>query len=253
MEYCDQLKTSDWKNKRRRILQRDDFICKSCNNQFEKNLQYGLAYNLQNNIDRDFIKYRLRNIDKDFVPQYSDPVSLQKETVLREFKSIPKLIWVEYAIDDLNVQNIYTIRQINDNHIDSLLRFIFESPQIESTNNVVDFNSPIRNRLYKPELLKLKKDYKVCLSFFLNVHHLVYRDNKLAWEYPDDDLITLCWKCHEKLHETAKIPWLDENGSIKGNLTPCFRCFGAGYFPEYLHVENGRCFRCHGKRFEQFM
>ena len=52
MEYCDQLKTSDWKNKRRRILQRDDFICKSCNNQFEKNLQYGLAYNLQNNIDR---------------------------------------------------------------------------------------------------------------------------------------------------------------------------------------------------------
>lgn len=33
---------------------------------------------------------------------------------------------------------------------------------------------------------------------FLNVHHIEYFDNKKAWEYPDELLITLCQDCHEK-------------------------------------------------------
>jgi 5-methylcytosine-specific restriction endonuclease McrA len=37
----------------------------------------------------------------------------------------------------------------------------------------------------------------------LVVHHKDYLDNKKAWEYPDDMLITLCEDCHSKLHGYA--------------------------------------------------
>lgn|SRR5690554_440982 len=31
----------------------------------------------------------------------------------------------------------------------------------------------------------------------LHVHHTVYLPEKMPWEYPDDYLISLCYKCHE--------------------------------------------------------
>ena len=34
----------------------------------------------------------------------------------------------------------------------------------------------------------------------LNVHHLYYAHFKMAWQYPNDALITLCNKCHKKWH-----------------------------------------------------
>lgn len=34
----------------------------------------------------------------------------------------------------------------------------------------------------------------------LQVHHLYYRKTKLAWEYPDKALTTLCSVCHEDEH-----------------------------------------------------
>ena len=35
----------------------------------------------------------------------------------------------------------------------------------------------------------------------LNVHHLRYIDGHKPWEYNNDDLITLCGKCHKEAHE----------------------------------------------------
>lgn len=40
----------------------------------------------------------------------------------------------------------------------------------------------------------------------LNVHHLSYKKNKLAWEYPNEQLITLCKYCHENEHDIAPTP-----------------------------------------------
>lgn len=34
----------------------------------------------------------------------------------------------------------------------------------------------------------------------LNVHHKVYHKDCLPWEYQDKELITICEKCHAKLH-----------------------------------------------------
>ena len=35
----------------------------------------------------------------------------------------------------------------------------------------------------------------------LNVHHIRYIAGRKPWEYDDGDLVTLCGKCHNKLHE----------------------------------------------------
>ena len=34
----------------------------------------------------------------------------------------------------------------------------------------------------------------------LNVHHRRYRVDRRIWEYDDDDLVTLCRRCHEAVH-----------------------------------------------------
>ena len=106
---------------------------------------------------------------------------------------------------------------------------------------------------FYPEFISECKKLTISYAPKLNVHHKVYRQNKLAWEYPDADLITLCWSCHEEIHKNKKIPWYNETGSYVGELTPCTRCFGAGCFPEYKHVESGICFRCRGLKFEEFI
>lgn len=61
---------------------------------------------------------------------------------------------------------------------------------------------------------KLKRDEILILDNYrcqycktdkkLNVHHTYYLKGKLAWEYPNSALITLCIDCHELAHERIK-------------------------------------------------
>jgi len=87
----------------------------------------------------------------------------------------------------------------------------------------------------------------------LHVHHNYYQENKLPWQYPDSALVSLCWQCHEELHKNSTVPWLDSKGQLKGKLTNCSRCHGAGYIAKYSHVDNGVCYECYGKRFKEFI
>lgn len=57
-------------------------------------------------------------------------------------------------------------------------------------------------------LLVLERDGNKCTKCGsvnrLQAHHTVYNKELLPWEYPTDDLVTLCNKCHELFHdETA--------------------------------------------------
>lgn len=89
----------------------------------------------------------------------------------------------------------------------------------------------------------------------LNVHHRYYIYNAKAWEYNDDCLVSLCSLCHERVHRltTPICYYIYENSFLPMNLTPCNRCHGAGHFREYKHIENGICFRCRGKRYEELI
>lgn len=60
-------------------------------------------------------------------------------------------------------------------------------------------------RWKKKRLRILKKfNFKCCLcgrNENLNVHHLSYKEGKLAWEYCDSNYVVLCKTCHKKVHQ----------------------------------------------------
>lgn len=56
----------------------------------------------------------------------------------------------------------------------------------------------VRARVMERDLHKCQK----CGTWRnLEVHHLRYEYGRKAWEYNDKDLLTLCDKCHEKVHK----------------------------------------------------
>ncbi|HVK09338.1 MAG TPA: hypothetical protein VM597_11225 [Gemmataceae bacterium] len=111
--------------------------------------------------------------------------------------------------------------------------------------------------------LVLDRDKRQCVNcgstgaangsqLILQVHHRYYVRGWLPWDYPDDALTTLCLACHRELHEKESMPVYEViNGKlVRINWRPCIRCLGAGFFPQYTHVEGGVCFRCRGARFD---
>lgn len=87
----------------------------------------------------------------------------------------------------------------------------------------------------------------------LQVHHKHYIEGLDPWEYKDSELITLCEKCHSHWHHEHTVPYyrLVDDTLVQVVRTPCQRCAGSGYFPEYRHVEGGVCFRCWGQKYEE--
>jgi len=92
-------------------------------------------------------------------------------------------------------------------------------------------------------------------SYSLNVHHKKYIFNILPWENYNNDFETFCIWCHLEIHNTEEIKCynLINDRLIPAKMTPCLRCFGKGKLPQYEHIENGICFRCLGKRFEELI
>lgn len=83
----------------------------------------------------------------------------------------------------------------------------------------------------------------------LNVHHKYYVNGKTPWEYDNDTLVTLCQDCHCLEHKSTRIPVYEDlyRKQILQYAQLCDRCGGSGYLPQYHHVENGICFKCHGE------
>lgn len=224
MTYQELLSTIEWKNKRDIILRRDKMVCQNCNNKtYFKESKPG-----------DVIKGALSFQMVDF---------------------LNKKDWMK---------NHYSITFQESNHT-----YMFREG-IPKPVNVASFSS---YKYYAPkDLLGLKVLFKeekgkiiiTCVANDsvvpfewvlvknLHVHHKYYQSGKMPWEYPNAALVTLCWVCHEELHENSTVLWLDEKGNRKGSLTNCKKCHGAGYLPHYSHVESGVCFSCFGKKFEEF-
>lgn len=74
----------------------------------------------------------------------------------------------------------------------------------------------------------LERDNYSCLECsstkYLQIHHDYYVNNRMAWEYPNDALRTLCRKCHTKFHKTHKLslPQTDEFFSLYSKYLPSF-------------------------------
>jgi len=139
-----------------------------------------------------------------------------------------------------------------------LIYFEFEEVLSSLTILVIEQNigSWIDDAKYSHFLLSITSGNKVVYirvpseSFNLkglNVHHNYYIRGKKPWEYPDDALVTLCEDCHKKRHTSTSIPLYDTSHLLIRDLSPCEKCGGSGYLPQYRHVENGVCFKCGGE------
>ncbi|MDD3005871.1 HNH endonuclease [Flavobacterium sp.] len=234
-----QLNTIEWKNKRENIIKRDGFCCTRCDS-------------TQSFLKNDFnVQFRLRQ-------------KLNSNSIVYENKPI------ELIKKELNIKNITIVEIPFDNSFcgisDNGILFLVNSDILKNTPK----NELVINRC---ESEKGERFYvfgqKNCkysnLEYFipqistdrviLHVHHTFYVKDKLAWDYNDDDLITLCNKCHTEVHDQIVIPWYEIIGGELRKLPyrPCKRCNGIGYFPEYKNVEDGVCFRCKGKRYEELI
>ncbi len=92
-----------------------------------------------------------------------------------------------------------------------------------------------------------KENYKEPDSVILHVHHKYYIKGKNPWEYNSEALITVCSKCHSKIHKNEEIlVYENENLENPKVAEKCLRCSGTGYLGQFHYVMNGVCFKCHG-------
>lgn len=241
--YQFQLESPEWQNKRNEILKRDHNRCQICDRgksvYVNINKQYwnvGVNYGESKNVVlptplciSDFKKL-IQAETINIIKHPNDGNSL----IAISNNGIFGNVIVNQLSDLQSVDNL----QINLTKLSSgLLSFVVHCRNIPSNINNV-------NTLY------LSKN-----PIVLNVHHKRYIIQRKAWEYADEDLITLCNECHTKIHQAIGVRvYSDENGYMEQiSLTPCSRCSGTGYFPEYKHIQNGICFRCRGARFEELI
>lgn len=238
LTYSELLNTVEWKSKRLEILKHNLFCqhCKNCD--------------LLSDLSIGYIK-KSTDGDNLFFPRASAQGIDYDSRVM--FKNAGTIMLCIYDIQNISFKKtnnyvIYFDTENSNNPLDYSVIAIAEiGPHIINLDKLYfKSNNPYRQR-----------DFIISTTFVkvngLHIHHTYYQDEKLPWEYPNESLMVLCWKCHESLHKQCKIPRLNEKGQIISELTPCLRCFGMGYFPEYLHVENGICFRCRGARYEEFI
>jgi len=227
MNYVELLKDQRWQDKRKWILKRDGYACSVCaNKSFIEDLSYASSSNcnpthgqgsrISANIHLYEDNYLFGWIDKEYFTLLMDAKDAnprQTLCVLYEKIDEDKTKFKDYGFFFIEAKKYSQIRQIvRDDRMSEFTWYNIKS---------------------------------------LHVHHIFYQDGLMPWEYPNEVLTTLCWKCHENRHKMAKQRWLNKAGLEIGTLTPCHRCNGEGWFPEYKHVQDGICFWCLGAQCEE--
>jgi hypothetical protein len=261
MTYIELLQLSEWITKRNEIVERDRNKCQNCLNQkylYKTVVPFNiLPYLDKTKIIIDEEPFEIL-VDKNFT-HFLNFKKIGKESVVILDVFGDKTQIIGFCVLDI----FFTKKQIEEESEQLISQEVEELTSNESRKNAIKkylTSYSIKHLEIKKELSiryineNIKKEDSI--KWFdiknLHVHHKYYQKGRLPWEYPNDALITLCWDCHENLHKNESIPFIDENGKEIGKLKPCPKCFGAGYFPEYNHIQNGVCFECNGAKYKEF-
>lgn len=262
--YGELLSDYRWKAKRLEIIHRDENKCQFClNKDFIETYTSGKFFT------KVATSFFFESFRKEWIILFDD-------TLTEEIKRA-RLLFENFKTYSHNLAFYHNIAQ-NDNIVialksspipDSSLinKFIITINDIKDYNNLGDFlKSPevaSQKIRWKTKILVISqqtysekeywKEAKWDYIYGLNVHHKCYRKNKNPWEYNNDDLITACPICHDNIHSKIKIPEYSEMDELIRYLTPCSRCHGVGWFPEFLHVQEGVCFRCDGAQYDELI
>lgn len=230
MTYKELLLTEEWQNKRKEIVLRDGLTCSNCFNEIlfkGFKTEWGIRFT---NSDTGNVGYVISESPNGFIRK----VFLHKDKSLWKYDIKYKEVMFYFDQEELDLEK-EIIRPIAARRIKKA-----EIDYYEGLSSGTTF--------------KLENDeIEWIYNGSLHVHHKYYKQGLNPWEYPRDALTTLCFSCHEKIHKDELIPCYDSNDILISHLTPCTRCFGAGEFPEYSHVQNGICFRCEGVKYEEFL
>jgi hypothetical protein len=252
MTYPEQLETQDWTARRNAILQRDNHTCQFCGRKQSINI---LHEGKQFYIGRDE-SCRVTHDKLDYSSSEEQDASFRKYV---------------YEIDDINRQVAIFNHEGYYLAVSRRGRLIYFLE-----NNLSDILNNLENKRYRIIRAHVKDDMYIHIYYHnpnhlreldlpayyvsenmvvLNVHHKYYEAGKNAWEYADNALITLCDECHHKIHKCSDVKvYAKVDGKyITMNYTPCTRCHGMGYFPEYKKIQGGICFRCRGLRYEELI
>lgn len=249
LDYPEQLKTDEWKSLRNKILSRDGHKCAFCGRE-------------RSGFTKIDDKYYNIGIDHS-CPDLSHSEIIPTRLPLQQFKSLIQSQTISICLlasrNPIQISEDGLIGIIDKELFPHITNPKFDKNKIEF--NLVRHKSGTLYYLVNPKGADLKKIKATPVAYaqesrlFLNVHHKRYIIQHKAWEYEENDLITLCNECHTKIHQTIGAPVYSNNNGFMEELylTPCKRCNGTGYFSEYKHIEDGICFRCRGARFEELI
>lgn len=255
LTYDQLLSLPEWQTKRQLILIRDENQCQKCqNHSYKRNDFYGPYCQYSNN--SGFINFK--SFNEEILPVNS---RAEKSTILIKNNEYVMLFCLKHrasGISDKAMDGYFVAaaRYLTADEINYYFPFVSLLDKAKK-EKVKEIAAEVVKGIFNQEQIKenreLSRDLENNFSWIfakdLNVHHTYYRIDKQPWEYPDEALQTLCRSCHEQVHREEKIPVLNSLGNKIGYYKPCYRCNGAGWFPEYSHVEGGICFACRGKKY----
>jgi 5-methylcytosine-specific restriction endonuclease McrA len=244
--YQELLNRDEWKTKRQQIILGHGYKCQICNN--EKYLddnktgmyiwKNGSFYSIVHETDNTHgIWIYTTSVNKEFLKRSFIPINAgfkPGSTCVAFYKELPG----HFGLSIIALRKIeipYPLILRNDFVSENETKYMLNEQATQELEN---------------------KNWEFFDWMFvrgLHVHHKFYIRGKNPWEYENSALSTLCWHCHEKLHKGGKTAELDEDGNFLRELTYCTRCHGAGWFPEFHHVESGICFKCRGARYEELI
>lgn len=208
MTYQEQLETQEWKQKREKIITRDQSACTKCGAKRGDTLNFNKKFGIKSYSE-------MIALGQEIVKYDNDKIKVGKKGLL-----LPTRLLI--------VDSYFSVNQLS-----------FAIQWIPPKNKF-EFG--------RFELVGFQKELIFDKRFFdLNVHHKYYKKGNLAWDYEDDALITLCVDCHKLEHEQNVIPIFDNHRNLVGKSTTCDRCYGMGILKEYHYYLGGVCFKCFGR------
>ena len=238
--YDELLNTTEWKERRINIIQRDKSCCTNCGKtQSIYHMNFNISFQSRDKLISQSVVYQNKSVDS-----VKTELGIEKIHVLK------------------SPHNESTHCGITENGLLFLANWE-QAKETSKTELVINKGTTQSGRTFLiiGKLGQKYFDNTFSIPFIseksvvMHVHHKFYIKEKLPWEYDNEALITLCNWCHWELHEQTKVPiYTMINGELHElNYTPCYRCNGAGVLPEFKHVQNGVCFRCNGSRYEQLI
>ncbi len=210
MNYKEQLQSPEWHLKRNIILKRDNYRCTECNIERSPFLRLSKNFGIKSYEEMIENGYSFfgHELNNENKILCSSPGFLNNITFI-EPKELFILEKCNFALQKVETKNIFEFDKYN------LICFMSKISENEKISD-------------------------------LNIHHKYYIENRLAWEYKDDVLITLCSECHQIEHEKNEIFVYDEFGKTIYRAEKCDKCFGSGYLSEFQYWQQGICFNCNG-------